>query len=275
MLKYRVMTATILIVLLLGILFYTPPPVFCLLTVALTLWASWEWSLLMGLEKLTHRLSYVAVMLLAMLAIFFVPIPIVACIYFFYVIFAFWLLTIPLIAVYPRVLFWKKSLVMQGFIGMVVLLPSWFAINFIRDVDVRGQYLLLYLFLLVWGADTAAYFAGRRWGKKSLVPAVSPGKNREGLYGALAATIVITVVPLCWFEVPYSLWPYMLTLNVVTVLFSVVGDLWESLFKRSAGLKDSGKGLPGHGGLLDRIDSLTAAAPVFTLGAIILSRMGA
>lgn len=275
MLKQRVITAVVLLLVFLGTLLFAPPPVFCLVTVALTLWASWEWTQLMGLKNVGPRLCFLALMLLAMLAVFFMPVPITWCIYFFYLSFLFWLLAIPVVAFYPRVLFWKQSLVMQGLIGFMVLFPCWFALNFIRDVDVRGQYLLLFLFVLVWAADIAAYFVGRRYGRKALAPAVSPGKTWAGLYAALLAGLFVTLLPLYWFNVPYAIWPYTLSLSLVTVLFSVVGDLLESMFKRSEGLKDSGNCLPGHGGLLDRIDSLTAAAPVFTAGAIILSKLSA
>lgn len=273
MLKQRVMTAVVLILLFIGTLFYTSPPVFCLATLAITLWGVWEWTLLMGLRKIGHRMTYLIFMLAVMLGIFYVPIPITWCVYFFYAVLFFWLLTIPLLKLYPRALFWKQSMLFQAAVGMFVLIPGWFAINFIRDVDARGQYLLLFIFVLVWGADIAAYFAGRRFGRKLLLPQVSPGKTWVGVYAAIITGMLITMVPLLYFKVPYYIWPYTLTLSVVTILFSIVGDLLESMFKRSEGLKDSGSFLPGHGGLLDRIDSLTAAVPIFTLGAIILSKM--
>ncbi|HVY53115.1 MAG TPA: phosphatidate cytidylyltransferase [Gammaproteobacteria bacterium] len=273
MLKQRLITAVILIAGFLGTLFFTSPPVFCVFTEIFALGAAWEWTNLMGMKKPRHKLFYLGLFLIIMQGIFFVPVPISLCVDFFYLTFFFWLATIPLILFYPRGLFWKQSMVCQGIMGMFVLIPSWFAINFIRDVDANGQFLLLFLFILVWSADIAAYFAGRRWGKKPLVPYVSPGKTRVGVYAGIIASLVVTLIPLYMFGVPYHFWPYTLTLSFVTAIFSVIGDLFESLLKRSEGLKDSGNLLPGHGGLLDRMDSLTAAAPIFTLGAIILSRM--
>jgi phosphatidate cytidylyltransferase len=273
MLKQRLITAAILVAGFLGTLFYTSAPVFCVFTEVLTLGAVWEWTNLMGLKKLYQRFFYLGLFILIMQGLFFIPIPVTWCINLFYAAFFFWLAVIPLVLLYPRVIFWKRSTLLQGLMGIMVLVPCWFAVNFIRDVDANGQYLLLFLFALVWSADIAAYFIGRRYGKKPLVPYVSPGKTRAGVYGGIMASLLVTLAALYWFGVPYNFWPYTLVLTFVTVIFSIIGDLFESLLKRSEGLKDSGNMLPGHGGLLDRLDSLTAAAPVFTLGAVILSRI--
>ncbi len=273
MLKHRVITAVILIAAFLGTLFFAAPPVFCIFTEIVVLWGAWEWGRMMGIQKTGYRLFYVLFLFSVMQAIFFVSVPMVLCEYFFYVSFFFWLLMVPLVALYPRALFWKKSVLCQAAMGLFVLVPCWFAINFLRVVNLNGQYLLLYLFVLIWSADTAAYFIGKKWGKKPLASQVSPGKTWVGVYGGISMALIVTAATLAWFGVPYSMWPYTLALTLVTVLFSVLGDLFESMVKRSEGLKDSGSLLPGHGGLLDRVDSLTAAAPIFTLGAIILSRL--
>lgn len=129
--------------------------------------------------------------------------------------------------------------------------------------------MLLYLLSLVWVADIGAYFSGRRFGRNKLAPAISPGKTREGVIGGLAANLL-------WMLVVYQLslgWgldllPFLLV-GLATSLFSVVGDLFESVLKREAGVKDSGKLLPGHGGVLDRIDSVIAATPIYITGLII------
>ena len=139
--------------------------------------------------------------------------------------------------------------------------------------DVYGGGMLLYLFSLVWIADIGAYFSGRRFGKRKLAPAISPGKTWEGVIGGLLANLV-------WIVAIYQLssgWglglPQFLLISFATSLISVVGDLFESILKREAGVKDSGKLLPGHGGVMDRIDSVIAAAPVFVAGIFIAGAM--
>ena len=133
----------------------------------------------------------------------------------------------------------------------------------------------MYVFLLVWGADSGAYFVGRKFGKKKLAPFVSPNKSVEGLYGGIATTIVIMLVVQYFY---LNLTPFQiilfLILSIITVFASVLGDLFESMIKRRAGIKDSGRVLPGHGGVLDRIDSLLAAAPIFATGIYILKLIG-
>jgi phosphatidate cytidylyltransferase len=127
---------------------------------------------------------------------------------------------------------------------------------------------VLYLILLTASADTAAYFTGRRFGRTRLAPEISPGKTREGLLGAVLGTLPLALLGMWALGVTPRLGVYFVLLCLVTVLVSVAGDLFESVLKREAGAKDSGTLLPGHGGVLDRIDSLTAAAPIFLAGLI-------
>ncbi len=159
------------------------------------------------------------------------------------------------------------SPVALGILGWLVLVPLWLSLLWLKAAD---PHLLLGLLALVWLADTAAYFCGRRWGRRRLAPRVSPGKTWAGVLGALAAAPLVAV-PLGLAK-GYSAPLLMIFcgLCVVTVLASVVGDLFESQLKRHAGVKDSGTILPGHGGVLDRVDSLTAAAPLFYWGMILL-----
>jgi phosphatidate cytidylyltransferase len=149
--------------------------------------------------------------------------------------------------------------------GLLVLVPAWLALSRLHAL---GPELLLFLILLVVAADVGAYFAGRSFGRNKLAPRVSPGKTWEGVLGGFVAAAVMAAVGVWWFKVDA---PRFAALCIIVVVASIIGDLTESLFKRHAGLKDSGTLLPGHGGLLDRVDSITAAAPVFLVG---LERLG-
>ena len=152
-------------------------------------------------------------------------------------------------------------------LGGLVLFTAWISITDLHASGPRGPGLVLYLFVLVWVADSAAYFAGREFGRRKLSPFVSPGKTWAGVGGAvLGGALAALGLWLSGGAPGAALWALVL-LSVVTTLISIGGDLWESRLKREAGGKDSGRLLPGHGGMLDRIDSLLAAAPVFALGA--------
>jgi len=152
-------------------------------------------------------------------------------------------------------------------IGLVLLVPTWISLVVLHSIS---PYWLLFLLVLIWGADSGAYFAGRAFGKRKLAPQVSPGKSWEGVGGAMATTLVIALSGGVLLDVSGAALFGLLLLALITVAFSIVGDLIESLMKRRVGVKDSGTLLPGHGGVLDRIDSLTAAAPIFTLGVTLL-----
>lgn len=263
MLKQRVLTAIILILLTLAALFFLSPRSFCLLTGIIMLGAAWEWSSLMQIKKTVWRLSYLILMAILILGALLIPASLI-----FFCATAWWLLAILLVMVYPYAIGWGKSVVWRGLMGILVLLPCWAAINFIRNEN-DGIYSLLFLFVLIWGADSAAYFVGKKWGKHRLAPQISPGKSWEGLIGGLFFSLLIVLLALWMGHVPRQAWGRGILLSLVAVLFSVVGDLVESMLKRQASLKDSGQLLPGHGGLLDRIDSLTAAAPIFVLGSML------
>lgn len=150
--------------------------------------------------------------------------------------------------------------------GTLGIIPAWCALGWLHSEDPYGARWTLFALLIVWAADSGAYFAGSRWGKRKLAPTISPGKSWEGVYGGLATTALLAIpaVPvlgLAWSQLP-ALW--LVTLAVAAI--SVVGDLFESLMKRHSGVKDSGDLFPGHGGLMDRLDSILAALPVFVVG---------
>jgi phosphatidate cytidylyltransferase len=152
--------------------------------------------------------------------------------------------------------------------GILTLIPTWVAIVSLRtslfDIDsFYGASLIFYVLGIVWAADIGAYFVGVKFGKHKLRPNVSPGKTLEGLFGGVMASFAIIAFAALHYQVePSRIWLH-LTIGGLTVGVSALGDLNESMFKRCAGIKDSGKLLPGHGGIMDRIDSLTAAFPVF------------
>ncbi len=265
----RILTALVLIPIFVLLLFILSPKAFCLLTGAVVLWAAWEWTSLMGIKQIKKRIIYPIIVLVLLVSSLWLYIPIVIISAFVW-----WLFALLLVAFYPRFSQgWSKSVVMRGLMGFMTLIPCWLAINFIRNVSDTGIFILLFLFVLIWGADSGAYFAGKWWGKTKLAPHVSPGKTWQGLWGALVVTLVITLIALYWVQSPYKVRLFACMIAILTVLFSVVGDLFESMLKRNEGLKDSGRLLPGHGGILDRIDSLTAAAPVFLFGTDLMQKI--
>ncbi|EJO37486.1 phosphatidate cytidylyltransferase [Acinetobacter radioresistens] len=181
-----------------------------------------------------------------------------------------WIFSIYWVKSYPEYDNWYNA-TLKG-IGIILICA---AVTAIFAVWHSSPWWLMYLFLLVWGADSGAYFVGRKFGRKKLAPSVSPNKSVEGLYGGVSVAAIIIVV-VAWIYLDLTLIQYLLfiILSVVTVLGSVLGDLFESMIKRRAGIKDSGRVLPGHGGVLDRIDSLLAAAPIFAAGMYLLKLIG-
>ena len=266
MLKQRLLTALFLIPVVLIILFYSPYWLFLSLTALVALAAGWEWTYLMEMQHSWQRILYLFLLIGSFLLAMSFSAPFIfllACI--------FWLLIIPLVCLYPKMqVMWSKTYFWRGLMGVAVLMPTWVAINYIHN-QIDGVYVLLFLFILIWGADSCAYFVGKKWGKHALAKHVSPGKSIEGAIAAIFFAMVLTVLLFIFYRTPWHIWPYTLLLSIMTVVFSILGDLFESMLKRQAGLKDSGHLLPGHGGLLDRIDSLTAAAPIFAMGATLLA----
>ncbi|MEO8314053.1 MAG: phosphatidate cytidylyltransferase [Pseudomonadota bacterium] len=188
------------------------------------------------------------------------------------------------LALWFALLFWCAALLWVFFLprrvnrsmvaaaGLLALSLAWLALVRMRLDLAHGERAVMYALLIVWLADSGAYFAGRALGVRKLAPAVSPGKTWAGMWGGLLACAVLAVVSAQVFGVP---WQALLLVTLVAGLFSVVGDLTESLCKRFAGLKDSGSLIPGHGGVLDRFDSLLAAAPVLMLGIELLPALRA
>ena len=261
MFKERVLTALVLAPLALAAVFLLPLNAFSILMGLLVLVGGWEWSNL-ALIRRTHRAIYVmSVALLLLLThslLQWIEVPVLVAA------FVFWGFAFSRVGRYPKT---------RGFdctaskiaIGYLVLIPAWVAMVGMK-AHPHGNLLIFMLFLLVWGADIGAYFTGKRFGRNKLIPQVSPGKTREGVLGGLAVCVLVAIGFAISTKLSMGATLGLLLLALVTGMVSVLGDLFESMFKRERGIKDSGRILPGHGGILDRIDSLTAAAPIFLLG---------
>ncbi len=265
MLKHRVITALILAPLALAGIFGTDVQGFYWFVGAIVAVAAWEWARLSGYERQSLRVSYAVYVAVWLIFVRYIPAtPIL------YVGLAWWLIAIVLVLRYPGTSrFWRQRSVKLG-IGLLILIPFWKTMLALReaqmlvDIDLGVHLVLFYALLLIWAADTGAYFAGRAFGKAKLAPAVSPGKSWAGAWGGLACTVVLALVAAYWLDLRTVLAIQLVVVTVIAAIVSIFGDLTESLFKREAGIKDSSNLLPGHGGVLDRIDSLTASIPVLT-----------
>ena len=262
MLKARILTASILIPLFLGALFFLSDGMWIAVTLAVTLLACREWTTLAGFSTLFSQIYLFLCALLCLFLLWTIHVDASNILYFYIASAIFWLIIAPSWLIFG----WRarQPLVMAA-TGWVVLMPTWLALI---DLRLRGPWLLFGIMAIVWIADTAAYFSGRLFGKNKLAPSISPGKTWEGVAGAFAAVAIYAGILIflgdtaSLFIGPFWLIPLTLMLSA----FSIVGDLFESALKRNAGVKDSGAILPGHGGILDRIDSLTAALPLAALG---------
>ncbi len=269
MLRLRVITAIVLVALMIVAALYLPTAVFGALSGVFVLIAAWELASLAGVTNPVARWSYLVLIAVTGVAVWQ------------------WLQKFPQMVgvlmslaaawwVWALVdLLWHADMRAGLFAtttrkliaGVVVLLPAWLALVIVHDRAVGGPVMAIYLMALVWAADTGAYFAGRAFGKHKVAPAISPGKSWEGVAGGLVLVAILTAVVALTWQSPVrhdaGIW---VSIAIVAALFSVLGDLTESRLKRAAGVKDSGTIFPGHGGVLDRIDAYTAAAPVFLLG---------
>lgn len=269
-LKQRVITASLLAPLALWGIWALPSQVFAIVIGVIFAMAGWEWSRLCGLVRAPARALYVALLVLLMaggyplLSLGNWPQTVLV------VSLMWWTIALLAVLSYPQGTgLWKHSTVARCLAGLLVLLPAWAAL-FLLHRNFGPGYVILLMFV-VWGADTGAYFAGRAFGRHKLAPRVSPGKTWEGVAGGAVLALLVALVGTIWLE-PVGGYAAFLVLVLLTVLISVLGDLMESLFKRVADLKDSGGLLPGHGGVMDRIDSMTAAGPLFVLGLLWLAR---
>lgn len=265
-LQQRIVTALILIPLTILAIYYLPTLPFAILTGVIVLLAAWEWTKLCGISTLFMQVTYLLAMALVLIGSYFILLEWLLIYYIYSFAVCWWLFAAFWIYKYQTQ---QKQFIKQKnvypLLGLVVLLPCWLAINSLH-LEMEGPSLVLLLLVIVWAMDIGAFFAGRRWGQQKLAATVSPGKTWEGVYGGLAAVTIVVIIAelLLNFSVEKNL--FLILVALISAAFSVVGDLFISVLKRQQHLKDTGTLLPGHGGLLDRIDSLLAAAPIFVLG---------
>lgn len=234
--------------------------------------AAWEWAQLAGLKNNIARIAFGGAMLLIMLLMTRLSGNSMQWVLFLNLIW--WLVGFILVVTFRKspeqlpVRFNGIDIVLNLLAGVFIIGGAFVALTGLHQISDKGAYFILVLLLLIWIADIAAYFTGKKFGKHKLAPLVSPGKTWEGVAGAAGAVVVAAlVIGALMHYTPLNMMLFAV-LVLITTAYSIVGDLTESLFKRRVGVKDSSQLLPGHGGVLDRIDSLMAAAPVFLLGLI-------
>ncbi|MGH8112832.1 MAG: phosphatidate cytidylyltransferase [Rhodanobacteraceae bacterium] len=275
MLKQRVVTAVVLAPLLIALIFLTNASVFATLLGLVFLLGMWEWTRLAGLHgRLLRAASLIgyAIVFALLWKVCKTPwwwLPVLAGL-------VWWLLALAWFGQHDFAASATRGhTALKLAAGALVVVPAWCAVvvmhgDLAKPDTGHGHWWVLFFACIVVAADIGAYSAGRRWGHVKLAPVISPGKTRAGVYGALACSGVVGLVGGALLKVPGDRLPAIVALALVTVLFSIVGDLFESLMKRHAGVKDSSRLFPGHGGMFDRMDSMVAALPVFVLGKFLL-----
>lgn len=260
----RLVSAVVIAAVLLAMVLLVPPLWSAAALSLILLAAAWEWSTFLG-ARVAPRVVFFIV--LVALCAFWWRISAVEAhlLALLWVALGYWTLVTAWMAAGLKA---TRALVV--IFGLLSLSFAWVALIRARLDWEQGAYAVLYSLLIVWLADSGAYFAGRRWGGAKLAPAISPGKTWAGMWGGLAMCALLALGVSLWRALP--LWPLLLITMVVGV-YSVVGDLAESFAKRFAGVKDSGHLIPGHGGVLDRFDSLLAAAPVLMLGLLLFPEL--
>jgi phosphatidate cytidylyltransferase len=275
MLKQRVITAIVLAPLILALIFLTKASVFATLLGLIFLLGMWEWTRMAGMHGRGLRalalLGY-AILFALLWHVCKTPwwwLPVLAGL-------VWWLLALYWLA-HPRFAAetTRTHVLLKLVAGAFVVVPAWCAVVVMHGDMAEphtgyAHWWVLFFACIVVAADIGAFTAGRRWGRTKLAPVISPGKTREGVYGALVCSGIVGLIGGALLKVPLDRLPAIVALALLTVLFSIAGDLFESLMKRHAGVKDSGALFPGHGGVFDRMDSIVAALPIFVLGKFLL-----
>ncbi|MEL0611749.1 phosphatidate cytidylyltransferase [Marinomonas arenicola] len=259
MLLPRILSAIVMVVLFVCAVFVLEKTGFMLAMGGVVLLAGWEWARLSGVKAAFSRVAFA----LLVGALCFLTYQQGFQQHILYAAPVLWLMALYWVVSYPSMKGWRYQSGRLLF-GLLILITTWASLVVLKQSNNFVVWVLL-LMGLIWGADSGAYFSGKAFGKNKLAPHVSPGKSWEGVIGGLVFTQIGLVV--FSYMVHFSLvqWLVLAAIGLLTVAVSVLGDLTESLFKRHESLKDSSRLIPGHGGVMDRVDSLTAAAPVFVL----------
>jgi phosphatidate cytidylyltransferase len=271
-LKTRIMTALILAPIAIGGIFFLPPLGFALFTGAIICVGAWEWANMAGVTQPLARVGFALATAAILYGLLEVPASAVL-----WVALVWWIVCFLLVRRYPEGSGRWGSCTARAVMGLLVLVPAWVGLNHLRTGgfgfgdSTNNLLLILYVFCIVWVADIGAYFAGRAFGKAKLAPRVSPGKSWAGVWGGLLAVAAFALLIGLLADAGAGDIALLMIASLITGAISVVGDLMESMLKRFRGIKDSSQLLPGHGGIMDRIDSLTAAIPVF---ALIITQLG-
>ena len=265
-LRQRVLTALLLAGLVVGVLLALPGSAAVVAIAIVMLAGGWEWAVFAGLSSVSGRVAYVLVIAAAIAALWALTADGAGLRAMLALAMLWWFVGLLWLLFAAR----RGGRLAAALAGLAVLVPAAVGLARLVLLEPQGRVLLLFLLVLIAAADVGAYFGGRHFGRRKLAPQVSPGKTWEGLMSGMLAASLAAAGGALLLDQPILSW-YALCLAVALV--SVVGDLVESMFKRRTGLKDSGRLLPGHGGVLDRIDSLTAAGPAFMLGLLVLGWM--
>ncbi len=271
MLKLRVITALVLFPFTLYCILFLSNASFAFVMGSVMLIAAYEWAGLAGFTTPLRKMAFVVIVGTVIYSVWLMNFAISS---YFMNLFAsiFWFFCAVLVLKYPKsASFWKDKSIVIAVMGIILFLLTWYALISIHGIEglqfaqktIEGPYIMLFCMMLIWAADTGAYFSGRRFGKNKLAVQISPGKSWEGVYGGTILAVLIASACTVFYQGSLLDYFNIITITIATVAFSVVGDLLESMFKRQAGVKDSGKILPGHGGMLDRIDGVIAAVPIF------------
>lgn len=271
MLKQRTLTALVLAPLAVALILFVPTVLVAAVAAAAFLFAIWEWTRLLGLRDMPLRAAIVAAHAVLLVVLWFGRGS------------ALWWITIALgVAWWPLAALWlrhysfaaaptRENVALKLAAGLVIVVPAWAALVAVHGNGEDGPWWALFGLLLIWVADSGAYIAGSRWGRAKLAPRISPGKTWAGVYGALASSAIVGVVGAWLLGMRELALVGVFVLAMLTVVCSIVGDLFESLIKRHANVKDSGHLFPGHGGMFDRLDSVFAALPVWACGLALLA----